>query len=172
MNNNIYEELAQRNNWDYSILDNRPYFMKNGDYATPDENTSDNDKLLLAKIISEGSDEMVNLILKCWDNNIKISGPCSGIKEFHDNPPYRVHFAFISSENIIKPLYEDLKSLFPNCYHLYRDNNVEKIRYDFDYGFGNKELTKEEVDGIFKLINEHLDLVLQAKQNDNEKTIN
>ena len=39
----IYKQLAQRNGWDYSLSDGRPYFMKNGKYATPDETTTEED---------------------------------------------------------------------------------------------------------------------------------
>ena len=82
----IYKALAERNNWSFSWngeVGNRPYFMKNGNYAVPDETTSLEDKELLAEIISEGSNEMKKLIVDCWNNGVKISGPCSGIKEYH-----------------------------------------------------------------------------------------
>ena len=55
MNIELYKALAERNGWNFSMSNNRPYFMKNGNYAIPDENTSEEDKELLASIIAEGS---------------------------------------------------------------------------------------------------------------------
>ena len=62
----VYKKLAERNGWRFAMQDDRPYFMKDGNYATPDETTSEEDKELLATIISEGSDEMKQLILSIF----------------------------------------------------------------------------------------------------------
>ena len=61
----IYKELAVRNGWDFSMdmEYNRPYFMQNGNYAIPTSNTTQEDKELLASIISEGSDKLKTIIL-------------------------------------------------------------------------------------------------------------
>lgn len=159
----MYEELAKRNNWQLSIQDNRPYFMKDGNYAIPDETTSLEDKILLAHIISEGSHKMAELILNCWENNIIISGPCSGIAKFHDKKPSYLHFSFKAKEDIIKPLYEDLRNIFPQFDHLFRQGSNGNIRYDIDYLLNGKELTEEEADNIFAIINDNLNLVLSNK---------
>ena len=50
-----YKALAERNNWNYVVEDGRPYFMKkDGGYAIPDENTTEEDKEMLAEAIAEG----------------------------------------------------------------------------------------------------------------------
>ena len=156
-----YEELAKRNGWKFFVQDNRPYFYsQEGGYAIPDKNTSLSDKELLANIIAEGSDEMEKLIIKCWDNDIKISGPCSGIREFHENPPMYLHFAFIGPVEIIEPLHVEIESAFPNFNDYYRDPIDGIVRYDVSYILEGKELTKEESNAIFKVISEKLDIIL------------
>ena len=157
----MYQNLAKRNNWNFGITNDRPYFMKDGEYAKPDKTTSDEDKKLLAEIISEGSDEMAKLIIKCWDNNISISGPCSGIKAFHKNETYGPHFAFLTDNSTLKKLDTNLKNEFPDFYFLLRDQ-----RLDFNYFTGDKELTKEEADQIFKKINEILEKTLEIEKED------
>ena len=146
--------LAERNNWDFSMdtENNRPYFMKNGDYVTPDETTSKEDKELLAGIISEGSDELKKAILICWDNNLKIAGPCSGIKEEHKNKPHSAHFGVVGPEDMIMPLCENLKVKLPDYNHMYRENMDKTARYDFSYFLNGKDLSKEESEVIFKVI--------------------
>lgn len=158
-----YKQLAERNGWSYSLSDNRPYFMKDGKYAIPDETTSKEDKELLATIISEGSKEMAQLILLCWDNGITISGPCSGIRDFHVEKTFSLHFSFESSKDIIDPIYKDLQEVFPTFNHMYRqkDNNI--VRYDIDYILGEKELTTDESDKIFSTIKEQLEIELKNK---------
>ena len=152
----VYEQLAKRNGWSYSFEGNRPYFMKKeGGYAVPDETTSEEDKQLLAAIISEGSSEMAQLILLCWDNGIIISGPCSGIREYHDEPPFSLHFAFIASKDFIDPLYNSLKDTFPTFDHMYRDKH-NLIRYDISYVLKDKELSKEDSDKIFSIMREQV----------------
>lgn len=158
-----YKQLAERNNWDLSISDNRPYFMKNGKYAVPDEQTSEEDKQLLANIIAEGSIEMANLILNCWKNNIEISGPCSGIREFHNKQPFSLHFSFAGPAEVIKPLHDSIKAIFPNFSHLLREKN-NQVRYDINYFLDNKELTADEADQIFSVFNEQLNQVLESKK--------
>lgn len=54
----IYSQLANRNGWSYSLIDGRPYFIKDGKYTVPDETTTEEDKEILANILSEGSKEM------------------------------------------------------------------------------------------------------------------
>ena len=149
--NEVYKELADRNGWSYSDSDGRPYFMKDGNYAIPDETTSDEDKEILANIISEGSSEMAQLILLCWDNGIIISGPCSGIREFHKDPPHSLHFSFKASKDLIDPIYADIQETFPTFDHLYRQDNG-LIRYDIDYPLKGKELTVTESNEIFSVI--------------------
>ena len=158
-----YKQLAERNNWELSISDNRPYLMKNGKYAVPDEQTSEEDKELLANIIAEGSIEMANLILNCWKNNIEISGPCSGIREFHDKQPFSLHFSFNGPAEIIKPLANSIQAIFPNFSHLLREKN-NQLRYDVDYFLDKKELTADEADQIFAVFNEQLNKVLTSKK--------
>ena len=154
-----YLELAQRNGWNYSNSDGRPYFMKDGNYAIPDETTSEEDKDILANIISEGSIEMAELIKLCWNNNIKISGPCSGIREYHDKPPFSLHFSFMAEKVLIDPLYESLQNIFPAFNHLYRESNG-MIRYDIDYYLNGKELTVDESNEIFFIIKKQLQFEL------------
>ncbi len=161
---NDYVELANRNGWDYSFDGERPYFMQNGQYAIPNENTTEEDKILLAQTIAEGSDEMVKLILKCWENGIKISGPCSGITEFHSKKPYALHFTFIGDSELISKIYEEILAVFPNFNHLYRNNpSNNQDRYDINYVLPENGLTKAESDLIFLTINNQLDMVLQNK---------
>ena len=160
----LYLNLAKRNGWTYSSIDGRPYFMKDGKYAMPDETTTDEDKKLLASILSEGSPEMAELILLCWNNGIIISGPCSGIRKFHNKPPFSLHFSFKSSRDIIDPLYTDLQAIFPMFKHMYReDNNI--IRYDIDYPLGEKELTVAESDEIFFILKSQLQVELDNLKN-------
>lgn len=158
-----FRKLAERNGWSYSISDNRPYFMKNGNYAIPDETTSDEDKELLANIISEGSIEMAQLIRLCWDNGINISGPCSGIRKFHDKPPISLHFSFKADQNLINSLYTNLQTIFPTFHHMYREDK-DMIRYDIDYFLNGKELTTEESDEIYSTIKNQLQLILENKR--------
>ncbi len=155
----IYRELAKRNGWSYSVSDGRPYFMKNGKYAIPDETTTEEDKELLANIVSEGSIEMAQLILLCWNNGIIISGPCSGIREFHENSPFSLHFSFKASKDLINPLIACLQETFPEFKHMYREENG-LIRYDIDYPLKGKELTVAESDEIFSIIKEQLHMGL------------
>ena len=158
-----FKKLAERNGWNYSLTDGRPYFTKNGTYAIPDENTSDEDKELLANIISEGSSEMAQLIRLCWDNGIIISGPCSGIKEFHNKQPFSLHFSFKAPKELIDSLYESMKEVFPSFEHMYREN-CGLIRYDIDYFLGGKELSMEESNEIFAIIRAQLQAQLQKKE--------
>ena len=158
-----YKKLAERNGWSYSISDNRPYFMKDGKYAVPDETTSKEDKELLAIIISEGSSEMAQLIQICWDNGIDISGPCSGIRKFHDKPPFSLHFSFKGKKDIIDQLYHSLQSIFPSFNHMYREENG-LIRYDIDYPLNGIELSVQQSDEIFSIIRNQL----QKELNDNK----
>ena len=160
----IYLQLAQRNGWSYSLSDGRPYFMKNGNYAIPDETTTEEDKELLANIISEGSKEMAQLILICWNNGIIISGPCSGIREFHNNPPFSLHFSFKASRDLIDPLFVNIREIFPTFNHLYREDN-DLIRYDIDYPLKEKELTAIEADNVFSIIKEQLQMELDNFKN-------
>ncbi len=160
----VYIQLAERNGWSYSSIDGKPYFMKDGKYAIPDETTTEEDKKLLASIISEGSSEMAQLIELCWDNGIIISGPCSGIREFHDDPPFALHFSFKASKDIIDPLYSKLQDEFPTFDHMYRETN-DLVRYDIDYFLEGKELTTEESDEIFSVIKDQLQLQLNNSKN-------
>lgn len=159
----VYRKLAERNGWSYSVSDNRPYFMKDGKYVIPDETTSEEDKELLASIISEGSKEMAQLIQLCWDNGIIISGPCSGIREFHDKPPISLHFSFTGKKDIIDSLYNSLKIEFPDFNHMYREVNG-MMRYDINYFLNGKELTTKESDMIYSIIKNQL----QMKINNDE----
>lgn len=161
--NVAYKELADRNGWNYCELDNRPYFMKDGKYAAPDETTSDEDKELLANIISEGSKEMAQLIQICWDNEIGISGPCSGIREYHDEPPISLHFSFTGKKDIIQPLYHDLQSQYPEFKHLIREDNGS-VKYDFDYVLNGKELSTEDSDMIFSVLKAQLQTELDNNE--------
>lgn len=163
----VYKQLAERNGWSYSMDDSRPYFMKNGDYATPDETTSKEDKELLANIISEGSEELAQLILLCWDNNLKISGPCSGIRKFHEKQPFSLHFCLKAPMDIIEPLHKELQEIFPDFDHLVRVKE-ELARYDINYFLKGKELTQEESDSIFSIIRKQLELELENKK-DNKR---
>lgn len=160
----IYKQLAQRNGWDYSLSDGRPYFMKNGKYATPDETTTDEDKELLANIISEGSIEMAQLIILCWNNGIIISGPCSGIREYHDKQPFSLHFSFKASKDFIDPLYASLQGIFPKFNHMYRED-YGLIRYDIDYPLEGKELTQAESNQIFSVIKAQVQIELDILKN-------
>ena len=155
----IYLQLAKRNGWSYSVVDGRPYFMKNGEYAIPDETTTEEDKELLSSIISEGSSEMAQLILLCWNNEITISGPCSGIREFHNKQPFSLHFSFKASKDLIDPLFENMRELFPRFNHMYREDNGF-VRYDIDYPLEGKELTVSESNEIFSIIKEQLQIEL------------
>lgn len=153
----VYSQLASRNGWDYSLNNGKPYFMKNGKYAVPDETTSEEDKELLASIISEGSSEMAQLILLCWNNGIIISGPCSGIREFHDEAPIYLHFSFKAPKDIIDPLFMNLKETFPSFNHFYREER-DLVRYDINYMLKDKELTVDESNEIFSIIKNQLQL--------------
>ncbi len=159
----LYRSLAERNGWSYSVTDNRPYFMKDGKYAVPDETTSNEDKELLANIISEGSTEMEQLILLCWNNGVNISGPCSGISEFHNKPPHSLHFTFNGNKDLIEPLYQKLLITFPNFKHLCREQN-NTIRYDIDYPLNGIELTTEQSNQIFSIIKEEFELEIGKDQ--------
>ena len=158
----IYKKLADDNGWEFNLDENeRPYFMQDGRYAIPNETTSENDKKLLANIISEGSKELENLILNCWSNDLIIAGPCSGIKEFHKNRPTNLHFGVSGSNEIIYPLSEELNKIFPDFIHLYRKLEYGLFRYDLDYLLENKELSKEESDAIFETINKKLTEIIR-----------
>ncbi len=126
--------------------------MKDGNYAVPDEKTTEEDKELLADIISEGSSEMKILILKCWKNNLKIAGPCSGIKEYHPNASmHRVHFGFVGPQEIMSALNEQFKDYF-NVLLREKKLDVDKVL--------NEAITKEESDIIFRKMNELFDEAL------------
>lgn len=155
-----YKQLAERNGWNYSLVGNRPYFMKNGKYAVPDDTTSEEDKMLLAQIICEGSIEMAQLIILCWNNGITISGPCSGIKEFHQNQQIVLHFSFTASKELIEPLYQHLKEILPTFNHMCRQQE-DSIRYDINYSLNGKELSKKESDQIFRTIRNQLSYELE-----------
>ena len=167
---NLYKNLAERNGWIFSMDDNnRPYFMDpNGGYAVPNETTTTEDKYILARIISEGSMEMEKLILLCWENKIGISGPCSGIKEYHVNPPFSVHFSFTAGKDIIEPLLKALQELLPDFDHLPREKDG-LLRYDLSYFLDGKVLTKEQSNEIFKVIREQLEHILEQKKNENKE---
>ena len=164
-----YKALAERNNWNYVVEDGRPYFMKkDGGYAIPDENTTEEDKEMLAEAIAEGSSELAKLIITCWDNHIGISGPCSGILEYHpqDKPPVRTHFTIIASREIVEMLYNNMQMAFPDYEYLVRENSNGTVRFDIDYWLNGKVLTVEEADNIFLSIHEQLKIVLNMeKQN-------
>lgn len=166
----LYEELAKRNNWSFSINsdDNRPYFMKDGKYAIPDEYTSDEDKQLLAAIIAEGSEELAKLIITCWNNNLIVAGPCSGIIEFHDKEPFALHFGVSGKKEIITALYDELMIFLPDLAHRIRDVE-DGTRYDLNYFLKGKEISKEEANQIFKAINISLEKILEISEK--EKTI-
>ena len=129
MNINDYEELAKRNGWDF-YFDERPYFLKDGKYATPDETTSLEDKEMLAKIIAEGSTELESIILLSWENALKVGGPCSGIREAHKNTPIYLHCAIIGDSERLNYLYEMIYPLYPDFVRLTPGNGGE-IRFDF-----------------------------------------
>ncbi len=158
----VYRKLAERNGWSYSVSGNRPYFMKNGKYAVPDETTSEEDKEMLARIISEGSTEMAQLILLCWDNGITISGPCSGIREFHTDPPYSLHFSFTGRKDLIESLHHRLLIRFPSFNHLYREGE-DTTRYDINYPLNGIELTTEQSNQIFSIIKEEFELEIKKE---------
>ena len=166
-NEESYRALANRNGWTYSVVEDRPYFMKNGNYATPDEQTPQEDREMLAYIISEGSEEMQKLILNCWANGLKISGPCSAIREYHDKQPIALHFAFIGNTDLVNSICENIKTIFPSFEHLCRNKNNGETRYDIDYALNGKELTNDESNAIFKIFNEQFQAAL-----DNEKSKN
>lgn len=155
----LYLQLAERNGWSYSFDGGRPYFMKDGKYAIPDETTTEEDKELLASVISEGSLEMAQLILLCWNNGIIISGPCSGIREFHNKPPFSLHFSFKASKDLIDPLFAILRETFPSFNHIYRKDN-DLIRYDIDFPLNGMELTVDKSNEIFSIIRGQLQIVL------------
>lgn len=149
-----YQNLANRNGWSFSMVDNRPYFMKNGDYAIPDETTSQKDKELLAEIISEGSSEMKKTILMCWANHIVISGPCSGITDYHQGKEnIMLHFSFAGDKERIENLKRELMIPLPDLGHRISERNG-LTRYDITYP--TEGLAPEEANGIFEMINEAL----------------
>ena len=133
--------LAERNGWSFSNSD-RPYFMKDGDYAIPDETTSKEDKELLAEIISEGSEELAKAMIISWDNGLKPAGPCSGIKEYHKGDRVMIHFGVTGPSDVILPLSEKLSKELPEYSHLCREVG-EMLRYDFDHHIKNNDLTKK-----------------------------
>ncbi len=157
-----YEALARRNGWDFSLESEsqRPYFMKNGKYAVPTSETSKEDKELLAEIISEGSDELKRIALMCWDKCIAITGPCSGIREYHDKPPMSLHVGFIGPREAMVELHQKVQELLPQLGGLLRETKDGQIRYDIDYFLDGKELTKEQSDAIFKIIADLLAQIL------------
>lgn len=160
----MYEQLAERNGWDYALQDGRPYFQKNGKYAVPDETTSEEDKLLLAGIIAEGSKELAQLIILCWDNGITIGGPCSGIREAHNEPPFYLHFAMSGTEEFILPLHEQLKEMLPGmCRDPYKAQDGT-YKYNIAYVLDGKELSTEESDKIFKVIREQVEQELHKEK--------
>ncbi len=182
----MYEELALRNGWRFSIDNNRPYFMGDDGYAVPTESTTLEDKRMLAEAIAEGSDEMVELILLCWENGINIAGPCSGIREAHDenNPPYYLHFTFIAKKEVLEPLYAAIEEAFPlgdgekfpyfSCL-LREKSSLENdglFRLDFSYSLGpvghvENYLNKEQADAIFAELKKRLESVLEEIRNKN-----
>ena len=156
----LFQQLADRNGWRFVMEEGRPYFMKmEGGYAVPDEKTSEEDKELLANIIAEGSIEMQNLILNCWRNNINISGPCSGIREFHENLPFALHFSFKAQKDIIEPLYNSLQTELSALNHMYREEN-DLIRYDITYPLNGNGLSTQQSNEIFSIIKNQLQTVL------------
>ncbi len=160
----LYKQLADRNGWTYNNIEGRPYFMKDGSYAIPDDNTSEEDKLMLAEIISEGSIEMEKLILNCWDNGIIISGPCSGIKEYHDSS-CNLHFSFIGNKELLYSLSRALKPIFPKFDHICREKN-DITRYDINY-YLDLGITREESNSIFRIINDQF--LLELEKNKSKK---
>ena len=164
-NYRIYKNLAERNNWDFSIgEDTKPYFMKDDNLAIPDEFTSEDDKLLLASIISEGSEELLKLILNCWENNIEISGPCSGIKEFHTKEPVIMQFGISSTPDIVLSLYEELAQIMPDSYHLVKIEDG-KIKYNFNHLLRENILTEDESNQVFRIIDDRLNYILRMQKN-------
>lgn len=155
----IYQALAERNGWNYCDIDGRPYFMKDGRYATPDEHTSEEDKELLSTIISEGSMEMKTLIEMCWNHNIKIGGPCSGIKEFHMKNPVCLHFAMIGNQKVLLPLYKRIDDDYPGFDVDYRREETGD-RLDIAFSLKDKELTTKQSDVLFELIRKELESIL------------
>ena len=166
MNEEIYKALAERNGWDFSMNNNRPYFMKDGKYATPSENTSDDDKALLANIISEGSENLRDIILTCWKNGISISGPCSGIRSEHKEPPFALHFGITATKDITEQLYQGLQEELPNCNHSLRGKEATTPRYDLSLFLSSNEieLTKDQSEEIFAVVLSRLNNVLEAKK--------
>lgn len=161
-----YKQLAERNGWTF-ILDevsHRPYFMKDGDYAVPDELTTEEDKDLLATIIAEGSEQLKRIILMCWKNNIQVTGPCSGIREAHDYPPFSLHLGIVAPSEITTPLHSKLYERFPEFNYLSRAKG-EKVRYDIHYFLSNIELTKEQSEQIFEHIANELEKVIEEAKN-------
>ena len=165
-----YKALAERNGWEFSMIDNRPYFKKDGNYAVPDENTSREDKELLASIISEGSENLRNIILTCWENGITITGPCSGIREEHDEPPYSLHFGITSSKELASLVNQRLSEQLPNCNHLLRENPDNSYRYDLGLPLRSAgiELSKDQSEQIFKVIFDQLNNVLEENKEKNK----
>ena len=154
----VYIELSKRNNWKYFVQDNRPYFYsQEGGYAVPDDKVSIEDKELLASIIAEGSEELAKIAVTCWNNNILISGPCSGIDEYHqDKDNVILHVSFIGPMEIIKPLYDRIKAIYP----LYISDDLRLVkngltRIDIGYSVG-KGITHEEANEIFRNIRREL----------------
>ena len=62
--------------------------------------------------------DLLKLILNCWENNIEIAGPCSGIKEFHTKEPVIMRFGISSTPDTVLSLYEELARIMPDSYHL------------------------------------------------------
>ena len=163
MNETVYKALAERNGWYYFLEGERPYFYKNDVYAVPDETTSEEDKELLAEIISEGSVELKKLLIDCWNNKIKIGGPCSGIKEFHDPiEDHHLQFRFIGSEEFLIPLYTRIKEALPNLIHHIRINSDEKDNYYSIHT--DNSLTIEESNAIYAIIREQLQICLNHRE--------
>lgn len=162
-----YKNLAQRNGWNFSmdVEANRPYFMKDGKYAIPDEHTTKEDKEMLADIIAEGSDELKRIILMCWDNGVVITGPCSGIREFHEQNPFALHLGIIADGEIIEPLYTKLQELLPDLSYMCRDNKG-KIRFDMTLALEDRELSKEQSELIFGTVANELESLLNINKDD------
>ena len=170
----MYKQLAERNGWDFSMDTeyNRPYFQKNGDYAVPDEKTTPEDRVLLASIIAEGSVQLRKIALMCWENGIRITGPCSGIKEFHDRMPFTLHLGIKAPIEIIDPLHKRLSELLPNLNYMIREDKDDLIRYDIDLPLNNKALTKDQSEQIFGVIYNELERILHPKKtNEDNKTL-
>lgn len=160
-----YKALAERNGWDYSFDGERPYFMKAGRYAVPDDNTSEEDKELLANVISEGSIELERLILLCWDNGIAISGPCSGIDKYHSKQPVHLHFSCTASKELIDSLTQNLQAIFPNFGLMLRDMNGQ-TRLDIRFTTQNG-ITQEQSDAIFSVIRDNLEYEISKQKEEN-----